>query len=795
MSGSPREHLLHSTGNSNGAVFEKPAKTPADYVSYKAHETTDARIARGQQESGNSPPKPRQTEQQSRPGSRQSQAEQIGPDGSSRSSHLTEPEQAQDRPLSRNQGGKNSALGRKPHPRKPTHARSQSHTKPHTRLLLPAGSSKPPLSRSKSTDGIIPKTRPGVKRNPRSHTKLTTLQTPTKAALNGSLNRALGALQPLTKTVLRDSSKLYGLRKTVLNGSGRCTPQAVVKSGLSQSIKSNKSACSLKSMNTAVRTTNRSNTSLKALPGIGSAGPTGLKISSKRGKTILKLNEDDMYDDYEDMSGSSGNEDSAGHAPQVPHPEELYAADTSAGEQLGDRAEAYVLNEPENPQDHLGQLDQPSPADMEVLRSPESAVREPQAALLTMAEPEPASTTPGAQDPRQTGEGMDVHPGLKRNLYGGSFLLSQSTGMTRKIEPSSEMLRFAASEQGAIGDNAAGPGATATHGSYQPSQTIFSNLQRNDSKYLSNIKLQRQQGGATNTSALTLEPKKDFSSFLNNQPGANGHNIETRTQQRLWLQRENSFLDVSTNMDANHVSNFSNLSLNKLMFAHNYNNSNSVASSRHTPGSMANRIQSLEAGSTNGDSLSPTQHDMSANTANMLYVIQSGQQNSIQSRTEFERLNREYVNVRRHLNPVAESLNRVEKYGLDKKSLEMPKKADKKSTYATNTNANTFKEFAPSWEKNEGDSILLLNKLWQDALILSSSSTLSARILQQEQQRQHQTQQLQSDIPNSPHDLVGTNHMKEQRRNLGSNMARAPAPRAVQLVAGQTGLDLGTRLR
>lgn len=586
--------------------------------------------------------------------------------------------------------------------RRNPHSRSQSHTKIQTRLSTSGPNAKPNLSRSKSTDGIARVSRTaGIKRNNRSYTKLTGLQPLTKTLLNNSLK---GGLQPLTKTLLNSSLKGFApLRKTTLN----CSQKApLLKSHLDQLIRSNKSATSLKT-----------------------AGNTGLKSSAKRGQAILKLNEDMAENDYEDTSQDSEEEDNV-RAISNDHLQRHFQPVSSLEN----------LEERKVPQEYV-----PNEAGHKAYISAESSTD-------------------------------DL---MSKNLYGGSMLLSQSTGLTRKIpnqkiptatlgiETSSDP-----SESDKLPDSVSGisfqsrpydteeaPKA-ASNSSYQPNQTIFSNLQRNNSQFLSSLKPQRKSQSSLNQQ--TTNGTTDFSNFLTSSNPAGGHNIETRTQQRLWLQRENSLMDIPPNTDPSKLSNFSNLSLNKLMFAHNYNNS--TTNVRDASGT----VQGLVSLGQPSPETTPPNHSLSV--TNLLYLIQSGHQNSIQSRTEFERLNREYVNVRRHLNPVAESLNRVEKC-LAASRLEVQKKPLKKgngSVHSKTTSANSFNDFSPMSEEKEEEAAMLMNRLWQDALLLSSSSNVSLQLYQQEQQQQQQQ------------------HQMRQYRGIGSTPSRSyipPTTRAVKLAA------------
>lgn len=594
--------------------------------------------------------------------------------------------------------GKPNATNKKANPRRVTHLRSQSHNKVPTRLLTSASGTKPNLSRSKSTDGIIRVARPGMKRNNRSHTKLSSLQPLTKTTLNSSLNRAIGSLQPLTKTMLRELAKNV-LRKTMLNSLSKGSSTNLAKSDLNQSIRSSKSNTLLKGMSKR----SKSNTSLKAFQG------PGLKSSARRGKAILKLNEE-ASGDYEDMSEDSEEEergDGRDGEREVMSGDERVDPEGTESEKFEGGEDAHGIEMTvENRRSHEG-------ARMVENERPETSQdpEKPAGNDLDSIDGSP-SAWPGRVPISQFVEQpMSNHASYNaedkpeppdKNLYGGSFLLSQSTGMTRKMEPREEPSTPGSAQDDddktgleKSGINFAVPASEALprppQGLYQPNQTIFSNLQRNDSKYLSNIKQQRQK-------------ERSFAGYLS-QP-ASGNNIETRTQQRLWLQRENLLMDVS-NLDQ---LNFSSLSLNKLMFAHNYSSTNMKE--------LGNGH-----GEADGDSASPL---AGPSVTTMLYMVQNGEQNSIQSRTEFERLNREYLNVRRHSNPVAKSLARTENHVSG--PLAVAKKGERKQE---SSNANSFKEFAADPAAREEETHTLLNKLWQEAVFASLSSAMSMKMQEQ----------------------------------------------------------------
>lgn len=553
-----------------------------------------------------------------------------------------------------------------------------------------------------------------MKRNNRSYTRLTGLQ-PLTATMQSSSLRAVGQLAQLTKTTLNNSLKQYGLRKTVLNSSAKNGAPGLPKTQLDQSIRSSKSNNSLKGLNSQ---------------------PTGIKTSTKRGRAILRLNEDRAFDDYEDVSGGSDDGSSSisnGQKKLTFHPQQ---EELSTGTLNGE----FEMSQPAKPY-----IDHDSLSD-------------------------------------------DL---ASKNLYGGSMLLSQSTGLTRKIdrEPKgylssadeADLLKNASERSSGIvfqlrKEAARGSEseptvtrANVTQSSYQPHQTIFCNLQRNNSQFVSSMKQQRSQAGSE-SKLDDSDTAKNFASYLSSSLNAPGNSIETRTQQRLWLQRENSLMDVAPNLDATQLGNFSNLSLNKLMFSHN--NNNSMINMRDVP---RQNLQSPDSAPREA----PQPSDPLSVT-NLLLLIQSGHQNSIQSRTEFERLNREYLNVRRHSNPVAETLNRVER----QTRIEV-KKHTKKANY-TAVNANTFKDFAPKWEEREEEKSGMVSRLWQDALLLSSSTSVSLKIYQQqEQQRQSVDLNYLRERPN----LEG----RLSYRDPASSRVPGPTTRAVKFAQAAAAAEASQR--
>lgn len=623
-----------------------------------------------------------------------------------------------------NPGQRPAAAKTPPHPKKPlarrgVHTRSQSHTRTPVRLSSSATGTKPHLGRSKLSDGIVRTVRAGVSRNNRSYTKLTGLQPLTKTLLNGSYPRGLGlapltktalhgsVAAPMAKTALNGSLKQYGLRKSVLNGSVKGIKKAALDH-LLRSLKPSHSA--------------------KAIYGSATAG---LKTSGKRGRAILKLNEDAGDNEYEDLSDAllyDGAAELRAHRVRSPEPHDVAAQSTADGPAATDEP-----SEPGAP------------------HAPQTLQTQPQA---LQAQPEPHNQPHNLHDsPHAGGHAASISDAnssedFSSALYGGSLLLSQSTGLTRKIGPISELpyesessrqpddtgLSFAPQLRQSTTES-----TLKTAESYQPNQSIFSNLQRTNTQFLNNMMQQRQTQAPDDkkrpASQLGLlqsdkanSAHKDFSAFLQaNQTPLN--TTETRTQQRLWLQRENSMLEAPPAVDVSKLQNLSNFSLNKLMFSHNYNNSSTnLRDGQNLPLSQQNTHAA------------PPRETPAATTpesvTSLFYLIQSGQ-NSIQSRTEFERLNRGYVNVRRYLNPVAESLNRLRK-NLEGE-FDVPKRNNKKNGYSQT--ANSFREYVPNWEERREEADAIINQMWQSALISSSSSTASLQLYQQEQ-RNHQNQAL-----------------------------------------------------
>ncbi|KAK6454015.1 uncharacterized protein RJT20DRAFT_131508 [Scheffersomyces xylosifermentans] len=884
-------------------------------------------------------------------------------------------------PTITNGNGTTTNTGKKHHnPKLKAHSRSQSHNKLVGTLSTSQGgpkhASRPHLNRSKSSDVLMKSRSANLKRSNRSMTKMS-------------------GLQPLTKTVSN------------------------------QSIKSNKSTGSLKGLG-------NSSTHLAPL--------SGLKTTGRKGKAILRLNDDDINnEEYEDIenagdkevnvqesrtnsrgSNRSGhnrgsnnnsssnlqgnyksnndnanfvvannshfiesinnniNENAATLIEQINNvpdtlaiaPEEDSESDVarpelddkdSSNEQNNDNSiEVENIEHAESASEQSESIsgdDDSEPHNDQNDRSRRDASRNHhhlthhEYSINAVSRSE--SSNPSSGDERElSNKRGNVHLrrnltdsarsstddlAMANNLYGGSLLLSQSTGLTKKIdsknanhhlhqkligadgyttgnttnnssnsaftnnntangttiplrpivpiEPNNHEsisgISFHANHLDAPNNGLAEPVTTnrnvSQNNSYQSNQTIFNNLQRTNNQYMkklpNNLQMSQAQVPATATSNQYNTQQQqttstqvgaginNFSNFLANNNSTsssaeshNAHNIETRTQQRLWLQRENSLMDV-TNLDPNKISNFSNLSLNNLMFAHhyngnqsqvnmhNYNNNQSQVNMRElyqqqqlplaaTGGPHASLQNNASGNNGPGSSVSTIHGQLSnshlngvldnqsvgssnnTNINGLLLMAQNSHQNSIQSRTEFERLNREYLNVRRHLNPVGESLSRLEKIFASNELKVVKSRKNfngSSSSLAVNannstnsSNSNSFKEFSPSYQEKEQEVSSTLNRLWQDAIISSSSAAAnSARgggysvhqqqqqqhhlhLQQQQQQQQQQQHLLQSQAANMQRPVNPRISSYNQNQNAFGNMRapQTPTTRAVKL-AGQ----------
>lgn len=630
-----------------------------------------------------------------------------------------------------------------------------------------------------------------MKRNNRSYSKLSGLHPLTKTHLNGSLNRGLGGLQPLTKTMSNNSLKQYGLRKTTLNSLNKGAPY-LTETHLDQSIRSSKSSGSLRGMNGS------SSSIMHTATG-------GIKSSTKRGRAILKLNEDAEDNDFEDLSEDSEAEnDELGEQNDklqaISNSELQRQYQPSEDQKEIPQGHKEAADDHKEVAEHTGRTDMKAPEALNHEETPVSKLGK----IKPLDDPKLKSETSKTSLVSNDSSPEDL---VSKNLYGGSMLLSQSTGLTRKLntaepvdyalednkvtknqpESLSGIVFNAHNHENRQSANQSVSKPDSSGGSYQPNQSIFSNLQRTNTQYLTDMK-QQYTKPERNSSLQGETNSKDFSQFLNSSAsGGHGqHNYDTRTQQKLWLQRENSLMDVGGHIDPTMISNFSNfsnfsnLSLNKLMFAHNYGGS--TANMQHILG--ADNIQNMANGSASAsphDATTPTAGDSSLSVTNLLYLIQSGHQNSIQSRIEFERLNREYVNVRRHLNPVAESLNRVETYVNQGKALDVQKLRNKKAVIGL----NSFREHAPKWEEKQEEISGTIGRLWLEALLTSSASSISLQFLKQEQQnhQQNQAQQIyHQQLQQQQHEQQ---QLRAYRHNISTTPSRTMAPTTRAVKAAQ----------
>lgn len=584
--------------------------------------------------------------------------------------------------------------------RKPPKAKMNNRSLSSNKLnkLNTAPSTRPNLNRSKSTDGLI-RQKNNVKRNNRSYTKLSTLQPLTRTNSN-----------PVMKTV-------------------------------------------------------KSNGSLKGLA--FQAPQIGLKSSGRKGKAIIRFNDEVDNEEYEDMDDAISenvHEDNNYSTPKRQSLKEQfnsYAKDPVEPSDSHDEQESDNSNQYKDPDrldseeisrsnSNLTEIENVS----DLSRSDSNLNRKEDETTVHEDDNQFDKNNDNDQAKNQSSEQITSNKSndhlhsnrsstddmMSSNMYGGSLLLSQSTGLTKKVDPklqyssvnSVSIPRIHSSMDSNHSESISGisfkanrydqhqlaePITTnknvAPNNSYQTNQTIFNNLQRTGASQLPKKAI--TNNNSTNANNVVY----NFSNFLNtnkeqSQVSGPPQTMETRTQQRLWLQRENSLMDVA-NVDAN---NFSSLSLNNLMFSHNQSKTNMRDYFSSKPGSGMTAI-------TPGNQLAqaPKTPVATNNINGLLMMVQNGGQSSIQSRTEFERTNREYLNVRRHLNPIGESLHRLEKQNKD---LIVPKtrKGNSSTSFKSNNhsgNGNSFKEFSPLYQEREEEGQVLLKKLWQDAIITTQT--------------------------------------------------------------------------
>lgn len=629
--------------------------------------------------------------------------------------------------------------------------RSISQNKSLTKLGTPTlpqvsgGLNRPNLGRSKSSDMI---TRTGhrvgsLKRNNRSLTRLSTWS----------------GLQPLTKTTLNLSMK----RANNL-GLGKSSSTSAVHIG-------------------------------------------GIKSSGKKERAILRLNEDNLEsDEYEDVENATadGKEKEALDKIQQYN---IDSGDASAENEQSKHNKAFG--------DTLVDLD--------------SASDVKQTEHMGKLKIDESNNDNSVSD-------SVTEPSSHKNLYGGSLLLSQSTGLVKKVDPSihtlkldftnngdffsnensshpdlgynipngrtqldinhdgSSGLSFKASPPRAIlaaSNKVAHPIITNSHSSqgnsYQPNKSIFSNLQRSNSQYLSAKNRAQEYAMRTAHNRISESGNSDtLESYLDLNPSSH-NNTETRTQQRLWLQRENSLMDV-VNSSASR-SNFSNLSLNNLMFANNYSSQNirNLASSHQMQRGNTNELSVNEPNTTENARSEERLHnrlnnDVSSSNVsiNGLLKTHSTFQNPIQSRTEYERLNREYLNVRRNLNPVGENLNRMKTHYKDWEGIPTNKGAQSSPSYdhESSDSVNSFLEYSPRFNRNESEINGHLQRLWQDAITLTLSINPSHQrsLLHTPQHPSH----LQTQRPKNPGEASDSYN---GHSGLSTLRTHTPTTRAVKLAA------------
>ncbi|EGW35060.1 uncharacterized protein SPAPADRAFT_48111 [Spathaspora passalidarum NRRL Y-27907] len=642
-----------------------------------------------------------------------------------------------------------SSLSKKPQysGRLKSHNRSLSHNKLFSTSSGASGSGasqgmRPNLNRSKSSD-VLTRNRQALslKRNSRSFTKV-------------------AGLQPLTKTTSN------------------------------QSLKSNKSNTSLKGYNAAIS---------------GIAPPQiGLKSSTKRERAILRLNDNDA--DYEDVEDAETYRNTTPPIPERFNSDESIPAASdhseqnipSLFEQINRMVPPSAVPTPTVEKENKLEQQEYSHPKLKENRTEEEEEEEEEERqdssnsdkleVVVEGNTIDSSLSKSNMGSNRSSTDNDYSP-PNANLYGGSLLLSQSTGLLRKIDPmSSNMMNqknsfrdqslpfnnsisgisFKANPMTNLAQPVINNQNVIQNNSYQPNQTIFNNLQRTNNQLITNTRKQpqteppppqqqqqqqqqRQQQQQQHEELINSisNGANNFTDFLRTNSssstdgGAHGHNAETRTQQRLWLQRESSMMDVTANMDSSRLPNFSNLSLNNLMFAHNYNNQShlNVRDLQHQQ-QQQQQQQQIQQQHNMPQPLTPVTSTTNGGGGSSAYaaaavgegltnigtingiLTQVQGHSSIQSRTEFERLNREYLNVRRHLNPVGESLNRLDKHiqgelKVSKHSRQGPQQNPDKEQ----PNSNSFKEFCPSFQEKESEVLSTVGRLWQDAIFTSLGSS------------------------------------------------------------------------
>lgn len=373
----------------------------------------------------------------------------------------------------------------------------------------------------------------------------------------------------------------------------------------------------------------------------------GLKTSARKGKAILQLNDDHDDDEYEDV-GATDDEASvpATRGFVTPNP------DPNTSQSPPQATETSTNVTTDHSSDHL----LPGPV-------PGKHVAADQFELV----PDDVTVRPKFS-PQESTDDL-----LNGAAYGGSLLLSQSTGLTRKIDL--HRTSIATSPE----TKPVSPSVDESNEKLNPSSSHNDNVASAPSQ-TSSSSSEPLAGPTAIKRKPTPKFSNNFSSFL--APDTHTHTqSDTRTQQRLWLQRENSLMDVP-HLDANNLNNFSNLSLSNLMFAHNQSTTNMTQfASGSSSGSKSNILGDSNdvtpsgssggaIGSTTGGEVSlqgalqgalvttPSTTSEPTNLNQFLRSVLSSNSRVLQ-KMELERFSREYLSVRRYQNPVAELLDRI----------------------------------------------------------------------------------------------------------------------------------------
>lgn len=430
----------------------------------------------------------------------------------------------------------------------------------------------------------------------------------------------------------------------------------------------------------------------------------GLKTSARKGKAILQLNDDHDDDEYEDV-GATDDEVS------VP------------------ATRGFITPNPDPNNSNSETSTNTSTSSDRLLSGP--VPRKNAAADQFELIPDDVTVQPKFSPQASTD---DL---LNGAAYGGSLLLSQSTGLTRKIELPHPASTKSKSPALANDDD--------KYDKQQPPQSssLPPRVEAAPAAAPSNQTTSSSSMPPVEPTPLKRKPtpkfSNNFASFL--APDTHTHaQSDTRTQQRLWLQRENSLMDVP-HLDANNLNNFSNLSLSNLMFAHNQSTTNMTQfASGSSSGSKTNMLgdsNDTTPGSTGGPLGSTTGGEISLQGAlqgalvttpgaseptNLNQFLRSvlSSNSRVLQKMELERFSREYLCVRRYQNPVAELLDRINhlshtdqiKINKRDRRLEPPLKLS----------------------DIEAESAAIVLRLWQDAIAqstgLSSHAGLTPRITQ-----------------------------------------------------------------